>query len=73
MGPKVVVAVGSCAISGGVFNEEREKPSYAHLGGVDKVIPVDVYVPGCPPKPEAIINGIVKLLEKIKKEGGGKG
>ncbi len=66
--PKFVVAVGSCACSGGVY-----WGCYNVLGGVDKVIPVDVYVPGCPPKPEAIINGIVKLLEKIKKEGGGKG
>jgi len=61
--PKYVIAVGACAISGGVF-----RGSYSVLGGVDKVIPVDVYIPGCPPKPEAIIDGIIKLLEKIRKE-----
>ncbi|RLG61658.1 NADH-quinone oxidoreductase subunit B [archaeon] len=59
--PKFVVAVGSCAISGGIF-----KGSYNVLGGVGEVLPVDVYVPGCPPKPEAIINGIVKLVGRIK-------
>ena len=55
--PCVVVAVGACGCSGGVFRE-----AYNVLGGVDKVIPVDVYVPGCPPKPEAIIDGVVKAL-----------
>ena len=59
--PKFVVAVGSCAISGGIF-----KGSYNVLGGVGEVLPVDVDVPGCPPKPEAIINGIVKLVGRIK-------
>ena len=59
--PKFVVAVGSCAISGGIF-----KGSYNVLGGVGEVLPVDVYVPGCPPKPEAIINGIVELVGRIK-------
>ncbi len=55
--PKLIVAIGSCGLSGGVFRE-----AYNVVGGVDKVIPVDVYVPGCPPKPEAIIDGVVKGL-----------
>jgi NADH-quinone oxidoreductase B subunit len=55
--PKHVVVVGSCAISGGVFGG-----CYNCLGGVDQVIPVDVYIPGCPPRPQAIIDGLVKLL-----------
>ena len=59
--PKFVVAVGSCAISGGVF-----RGAYNVLGGVDEVLPVDVYVAGCPPKPEAIIDGIVALVSKLK-------
>lgn len=59
--PKSVIAVGSCAISGAPFAD-----CYNVYGGIDTVIPVDVYVPGCPPKPEAIINGIVKLIEKPK-------
>jgi NADH-quinone oxidoreductase B subunit len=58
--PKWVIAVGSCACSGGVF-----QGCYNVLGGIDQVIPVDMYVPGCPCKPEAIIDGMVKLLEKI--------
>jgi NADH-quinone oxidoreductase B subunit len=59
--PKHVVAVGSAAICGGVF-----RGCYNCLGGVDQVIPVDVYVPGCPPRPQAIIFGLVKLLRGIK-------
>lgn len=59
--PKFVVAVGSCALSGGVF-----KNCYNVYEGVDAVIPVDAYVPGCPPKPEAIIDGIVKLISKLR-------
>lgn len=62
--PKFVVAVGQCACSGGVFRN-----CYSVIGGVDKVIPVDIYVPGCPPKPEAIIYGIAQLIGKIA--GGG--
>lgn len=58
--PKWVVAIGSCACSGGVF-----RGCYNVLGGIDQVIPVDMYVPGCPTKPEAIIDGLVKLLEGI--------
>lgn len=55
--PKVVVAVGICACSGGVFRE-----CYNVMGGIDKVIPVDVYIPGCAARPESIIDGIVKAL-----------
>lgn len=58
--PKIVMAIGSCAISGGVF-----KGCYNVHEGVDEVIPVDVYVPGCPPKPEAIIDGVTKAIEKF--------
>ena len=59
--PKFVVAVGSCAISGGVF-----QGCYGVVGSIDQVIPVDVYVPGCPPRPEAIIDGVVKLLQGLR-------
>lgn len=57
--PKVVIAIGSCGLSGGIFRE-----AYNVVGGVDKIIPVDVYVPGCPAKPEAIIDGVVAGLQK---------
>jgi NADH-quinone oxidoreductase B subunit len=60
--PKFVVAVGTCAISGGVF-----EGCYNVDGGIDSVIPVAAYIPGCPVRPEAIIDGVVKLLEKIDK------
>lgn len=56
--PKLVVAVGDCGCNGGIFGE-----SYASLGGIDKVIPVDVYIPGCPPTPTAILNGILRVVE----------
>jgi len=59
--PKLVMAVGTCAISGGVFHN-----CYNILGGVDKVIPVDIYVPGCAARPEAIIDGAVMALGKLK-------
>ncbi|MCG8686308.1 MAG: NADH-quinone oxidoreductase subunit B family protein [Desulfobacterales bacterium] len=59
--PKIVIAVGACGLSGGIFRE-----AYNVVGGVDKVIPVDVYVPGCPAKPEAIIDGVVEGLAKLK-------
>ncbi len=62
-GPKVVVAVGICACSGGVFRE-----CYNILGGVDTVIPVDVYVPGCAARPESIIDGVVKGLAVLEKK-----
>ncbi len=58
--PKFVIAVGACACDGGVF-----KGSYSIVGGADKVIPVDIKVPGCPPRPEAILYAVVKLLQKI--------
>ena len=64
--PNVVVAIGVCALSGGVFHD-----CYNIAGGVDKLIPVDVYVPGCAARPEAIIDGVVKalgILEKKKKD-----
>lgn len=61
--PKVVVAVGICACSGGIF-----KDCYNILGGVDKVIPVDVYVPGCAARPESIIDGVVKGLDVLEKK-----
>lgn len=60
--PKWVIAVGACAISGGAFRD-----SYNIINGVDKVIPVDVYVPGCPPRPEAVMDAILKLHEKIQR------
>ena len=59
--PKFVMAVGNCAISGGVF-----AGCYNVLEGLDKVVPVDIYIPGCPPKPEAIIDGVAKLLAKLQ-------
>lgn len=59
--PKFVVAVGSCGITGGAF-----QGCYNVSGGIDKVIPVDVYIPGCPPRPEAIIFGVATLLESLK-------
>lgn len=62
--PRVVVAIGACGLCGGIFRE-----AYNVLGGVDKVIPVDIYVPGCPPKPEAIIDGVVMALGKLGEKG----
>lgn len=59
--PKFVVAVGSCALSGGAF-----QGCYNVVGSIDEVIPVDAYIPGCPPRPEAIIDGLVKLLGHLQ-------
>ena len=62
--PKYVIAMGACTVAGGMFSTD----SYTALRGVDKVIPVDVYIPGCPPRPEAIMDAIVKLRKKIAAE-----
>ena len=60
--PKVVMVIGNCGLEGGVFYE-----SYNLVGPIDQIIPVDVYVPGCPPRPEAIIEGVVKTWVKLEK------
>lgn len=61
--PKYVIAMGACAISGGPF-----KQGYNVLKGIDRYLPVDLHIPGCPPKPEALLHGIIKLQEKIAGE-----
>lgn len=60
--PKWVIAIGDCASCGGVFN------NYAILQGVDEIIPVDIYIAGCPPRPEAIIHGVLTLHDKVRQE-----
>nr|QXU76257.1 NADH-plastoquinone oxidoreductase subunit K [Dicranopteris pedata] len=62
--PKYVIAMGACTITGGMFSTD----SYSTVRGVDKLIPVDIYLPGCPPKPEAIIDAVIKLRKKIGQE-----
>nr|YP_009668653.1 NADH-plastoquinone oxidoreductase subunit K [Adenia mannii]QCW93429.1 NADH-plastoquinone oxidoreductase subunit K [Adenia mannii] len=62
--PKYVIAMGACTITGGMFSTD----SYSTVRGVDKLIPVDAYLPGCPPKPEAVIDAITKLRKKISRE-----
>lgn len=61
--PKYVIAMGACTCGGGMYND-----SYSVVRGVDKIIPVDIYLPMCPPKPEALLDSIIKLQKKIRKE-----
>jgi NAD(P)H-quinone oxidoreductase subunit K len=62
--PKYVIAMGACMITGGMFSAD----SYTAIRGADKILPIDVYIPGCPPRPEAIMDGIIKLRKKISNE-----
>lgn len=64
--PKYVIALGGCASAGGPFVYPGQ---YAIVEGVDKIVPVDIYIPGCPPRPEALVNGILMLQKKIRNRG----
>lgn len=61
--PKIVIAVGACACSGGIFGD-----TYATTGGIDKVIPVDVFIPGCPPRPQILLQGLLLAINRMKKK-----
>jgi NADH-quinone oxidoreductase B subunit len=63
--PKYVISIGSCANTGGMFAESKEV-----VPGVDALVPVDLYIPGCPPRPEALIHGLLRLQERIRREHG---
>lgn len=66
LAPKFVLSVGACANCGGLFGPES---SYSTVAGVDRIVPVDVHIPGCPPRPEAIMNGLITLQERIHGNG----
>jgi len=64
--PKYVIAMGACTCGGGMFSTPED--SYAVVRGIDKILPVDIFIPMCPPKPEALFDGIIKLQKNIRKE-----